>query len=177
MHRTPFPLPVIIFLAWAPCLNNDVIAGAAIDVYESEPATENVMFGAKNLLLTPHLGASSKEAQVNVAIDVAKTIGLASTVKLFLFNESIVGGPRENVIEGFRIGAKVNDNLNLLIPQGGVTSQYSARIVMDGSTATSEKSFNVKRRSGINSIGGNSDGKTQSVITLESAHKFINGRI
>ena len=48
------------------CLNNDVIAGAAIDVYEKEPATENVMFGAKNLLLTPHLGASSKEAQSNV---------------------------------------------------------------------------------------------------------------
>ena len=110
-----------------------------------------------------------------VAIDVAKTIGLAATDKLFLFNESNVGAPPENVIEGFRIGAKVNDNLNLLIPQGGVTSQYSARIVMDGSTATSEKSFNVKRRSGINSIGANSDGNTPSVITLESAHNFING--
>lgn len=110
-----------------------------------------------------------------VAIDVAKTIGLAATDKLFLFNESNVGAPPENVIEGFRIGAKVNDNLNLLIPQGGVTSQYSARIVMDGSTATSEKSFNVRRRSGINSIGDNSDGRTQSVITLESAHNFING--
>ena len=56
------------------CLNNDVISGAAIDVYEKEPATENVMFGAKNLLLTPHLGASSKEAQVNVAIDVANQV-------------------------------------------------------------------------------------------------------
>jgi D-3-phosphoglycerate dehydrogenase len=56
------------------CLNNDVIAGAAIDVYEKEPATENVMFGAKNLLLTPHLGASSKEAQSNVAIDVANQV-------------------------------------------------------------------------------------------------------
>ena len=55
-------------------LNNDVIAGAAIDVYENEPATENVMFGAKNLLLTPHLGASSKEAQSNVAIDVANQV-------------------------------------------------------------------------------------------------------
>ena len=55
-------------------LNNDVIAGAAIDVYEKEPATENVMFGAKNLLLTPHLGASSKEAQSNVAIDVANQV-------------------------------------------------------------------------------------------------------
>ena len=56
------------------CLNNNVIAGAAIDVYEKEPATENVMFGAKNLLLTPHLGASSKEAQSNVAIDVANQV-------------------------------------------------------------------------------------------------------
>ena len=55
-------------------LNNDVIAGAAIDVYETEPATDNVMFGAKNLLLTPHLGASSKEAQSNVAIDVANQV-------------------------------------------------------------------------------------------------------
>ena len=55
-------------------LNNDIIAGAAIDVYEKEPATENVMFGAKNLLLTPHLGASSKEAQSNVAIDVANQV-------------------------------------------------------------------------------------------------------
>jgi len=55
-------------------LNNEVIAGAAIDVYETEPATENVMFGAKNLLLTPYLGASSKEAQSNVAIDVANQV-------------------------------------------------------------------------------------------------------
>ena len=55
-------------------LDNEVIAGAAIDVYENEPATDNVMFGAKNLLLTPHLGASSKEAQSNVAIDVANQV-------------------------------------------------------------------------------------------------------
>ena len=55
-------------------VNNEVMAGAAIDVYENEPATDNVMFGAKNLLLTPHLGASSKEAQSNVAIDVANQV-------------------------------------------------------------------------------------------------------
>ncbi len=55
-------------------LNNDIIAGAAIDVYEKEPANENIMFGSKNLLLTPHLGASSKEAQINVAIDVANQV-------------------------------------------------------------------------------------------------------
>lgn len=55
-------------------LDNDVIAAAAVDVYETEPATNSPLFNAKNLLLTPHLGASSKEAQSNVAIDVAEQV-------------------------------------------------------------------------------------------------------
>ncbi|MAV83183.1 MAG: hydroxyacid dehydrogenase [Pelagibacteraceae bacterium] len=55
-------------------LDSDVIAGAAVDVYETEPATDSPLFNAKNLLLTPHLGASSKEAQSNVAIDVAEQV-------------------------------------------------------------------------------------------------------
>ena len=55
-------------------LDNDVISAAAVDVYETEPATNSPLFNAKNLLLTPHLGASSKEAQSNVAIDVAEQV-------------------------------------------------------------------------------------------------------
>ena len=55
-------------------LDNDVSAAAAVDVYETEPATNSPLFNAKNLLLTPHLGASSKEAQSNVAIDVAEQV-------------------------------------------------------------------------------------------------------
>jgi hypothetical protein len=118
-------------------------------------------------------------------IDVEKTVGLASTGRLFAYGASNEDVPPENVIEGFRIGARVDDTLRVLIPQGGVTNEYSARIVMDGSRSpydgvfveesTSEKSFNVKRRAGINSIGTNSDGGTANVITLESAHNFING--
>ena len=118
------------------------------------------------------------------SIDVAKTVGLSSTGKLFIYSASNADVPPENVIEGFRIGARVNDKLNLLVPQGGVTNQHSARIVMDGSTSTdgvvveestSEKSFNVKRISGINSIGSNSDGSVKYTITLDGAHNFING--
>jgi len=118
------------------------------------------------------------------SIDVAKTVGLSSTGKLFIYSASNADVPPENVIEGFRIGARVNDKLNLLVPQGGVTNQHSARIVMDGSTSTdgvvveestSEKSFNVKRVSGINSIGSNSDGSVKYTITLDGAHNFING--
>lgn len=47
------------------------IKGAALDVYEQEPQTESPLFDLPEVIVTPHLGASTKEAQVNVAIDVA----------------------------------------------------------------------------------------------------------
>ena len=50
------------------------VAGAAIDVWETEPDTENPLQKLNNVVVTPHLGASTKEAQVNVAIDVAEEI-------------------------------------------------------------------------------------------------------
>jgi D-3-phosphoglycerate dehydrogenase len=53
-------------------LDSGHVAGAAVDVYEVEPATENPLFGTENLICTPHLGASTTEAQVNVAIQVAE---------------------------------------------------------------------------------------------------------
>lgn len=48
------------------------VAGAALDVYAVEPAKENVLFGMENVICTPHLGASTTEAQVNVALQVAE---------------------------------------------------------------------------------------------------------
>ena len=50
------------------------VAGAAIDVFEEEPATDNILFGLDNVIATPHLGASTDEAQVNVAIQIAEQI-------------------------------------------------------------------------------------------------------
>ncbi len=51
-------------------LDSGHVAGAALDVFEVEPAKENPLFGSENLVCTPHLGASTTEAQVNVAIQV-----------------------------------------------------------------------------------------------------------
>ncbi len=48
------------------------VAGAAIDVFTEEPAKENLLFGNEKIVATPHLGASTEEAQVNVAIQVAE---------------------------------------------------------------------------------------------------------
>ena len=48
------------------------LGGAAFDVFNEEPAIRNPLFGLDNVVCTPHLGASTKEAQENVAIQVAK---------------------------------------------------------------------------------------------------------
>ncbi len=53
-------------------LDSGHIAGAALDVFVTEPAKESPLFGTPNFISTPHLGASTTEAQVNVAIQVAE---------------------------------------------------------------------------------------------------------
>ena len=53
-------------------LDSGQVAGAAFDVFVTEPATENVLFGHPNVVCTPHLGASTTEAQENVALQVAE---------------------------------------------------------------------------------------------------------
>ncbi|MBN8809599.1 MAG: phosphoglycerate dehydrogenase [Sphingomonas sp.] len=53
-------------------LDSGHVAGAALDVFVTEPAKESPLFGTPNFVSTPHLGASTSEAQVNVAIQVAE---------------------------------------------------------------------------------------------------------
>ena len=53
-------------------LENGQVAAAGFDVFITEPAKENVLFGAPNFVATPHLGASTNEAQENVALQVAE---------------------------------------------------------------------------------------------------------
>ncbi|WP_379547732.1 phosphoglycerate dehydrogenase [Qipengyuania sp. DSG2-2] len=58
--------------ALAKLLESGHVAGAALDVFQTEPATESPLFGLPNFICTPHLGASTTEAQVNVALQVAE---------------------------------------------------------------------------------------------------------
>src|SRR5881628_1094783 len=53
-------------------LDSGHVAGAALDVFSQEPAKDNPLFGTPGLICTPHLGASTTEAQVNVAIQIAE---------------------------------------------------------------------------------------------------------
>ncbi|MBI3324538.1 MAG: phosphoglycerate dehydrogenase [Candidatus Omnitrophica bacterium] len=50
------------------------LAGAGLDVFEAEPPGESPLFKLPQVVLTPHLGASTEEAQLNVAIEVAKQV-------------------------------------------------------------------------------------------------------
>jgi len=53
-------------------LDSGQVAGAALDVFPVEPATENVLFGHPHVVATPHLGAATTEAQENVALQIAE---------------------------------------------------------------------------------------------------------
>ena len=122
------------------------------------------------------------------SIDVLKTlppayssVGVGTTAHLFLYNETNPDVLPENIIEGYRIGAKTNDQLNFLASINGSLTQYSAKITMPSPvgaarTDSGEKTFKVaKTGTGVNQIGNNSNGGISNVITLEENHNFFNG--
>ena len=103
------------------------------------------------------------------AIDVSKTVGVASTGHLYLYNQKNIDVPPANVIEGYRVGARQNDQIRVLIPVNGTVSEYVSRIIMPNSQTSSEKTATVGRSvAGINSI-------TNSTITFTFSHPFLNG--
>lgn len=60
--------------ALAKAIKKGIVAGAALDVYEKEPPSQGSVAGMDTVITTPHLGASTEEAQINVAVDIANSI-------------------------------------------------------------------------------------------------------
>jgi len=96
------------------------------------------------------------------ALDVGRTIGIASTAHLYLYNQTNSDVPPENVIDGYRIGARENDRLNVLVSFAGTVTEYNSRIVMPGSQSSSQKSFAVTDN-------------TSSILTFAEPHTFLSG--
>ena len=104
------------------------------------------------------------------SIDVSKTVGVASTGHLYLYAQTNSDVAPENVLEGYRVGARENDLLKVVISNVGVTTEFTSRIVMPGSQSSFEKKFYVNRSAaGINSV------TNYNTFTLTSNHTFFNG--
>tara|TARA_B100001287_G_scaffold87538_1_gene73295 strand:- start:3105 stop:8957 length:5853 start_codon:yes stop_codon:yes gene_type:complete len=108
------------------------------------------------------------------AIDVNNTVGIASTSRLYLYNQTNPAVRPRGILQGYRIGAKHGDQLKVGITSDGTLSEKSARIIMhgtedSGNQTTGEKIKTVGRTAtGINSI-------TSNIITFTDNHQFLNG--
>lgn len=124
--------------ALAIALKEGTIAGAALDVFESEPLGDSPLRAlGKNVILTPHLGASTVEAQENVAIDVAEQI---RDVLLDLPARSAVNIPGlgPDVLEELKPYMQLAETLGKLVGQlaGGRVEALTIRL--QGELATNK---------------------------------------
>ncbi len=73
-------------------LTTGAIAGAAVDVFVNEPSTDLPFFALENVVVTPHLGASTHEAQEKAGVSVAKSVRLALAGELVPDAVNVAGG-------------------------------------------------------------------------------------
>jgi hypothetical protein len=104
------------------------------------------------------------------SIDVTKTVGVGTTAHLYLYDEQVEQNLPDSVIDGYRLGAKVDDQLNIDISVGGVTTSYYAKVVMPNTEISYEKSYTVAKK-----INGVSNEITANIITFISNHNLETG--
>ena len=97
-------------------IENGKVSGAAIDVYELEPATDSIFFGMEEVICTPHLGASTLEAQENVALQVADQMSdfLTTGAVSNAINMPSISASEAPVLKPF---TKVSEQLGLFVGQ------------------------------------------------------------
>jgi D-3-phosphoglycerate dehydrogenase len=110
------------------------IGGAGFDVFTEEPAKSNVLFGAENVVATPHLGASTLEAQENVALQVAEQIAdflLTGAVSNALNSPSITADEAPKLRPYIALAEKLGAFAGQMVDQG----LGSVAIVYEGDLA------------------------------------------
>jgi hypothetical protein len=130
-----------------------------------------ILFHQKNLL-TPTTNIEFD------AIDVASTVGVASTNRLYLYNRTNEDVRPDNVIEGYSIGAKENDSIQCLISQGGTPIEYSQELLfqilnLHLNEVTSEKKFVVGRSLQVLIVFLPMSSHSQDHIVLLKVNQFV----
>jgi len=120
--------------ALAEMLQSGHVAGAAFDVFAAEPATENPLFNLPNVVVTPHLGASTTEAQENVALQVAEQM---SDYLLTGAVQNALNMPSVTAEEAKVMGPWINlaENLGAFVGQLTDEPIEAINILYDGSAA------------------------------------------
>jgi D-3-phosphoglycerate dehydrogenase len=116
-------------------LKRGVIAGVALDVFEKEPCTDSPLFGMPGVLVTPHLGASTEEAQTQVAVEgVGLLVDFLSTGAIRHSVNSSAIDPA--ALEGVRGFLDLAWRLGLLLSQMDDTPPRSCSIAYRGEIAS-----------------------------------------
>jgi len=164
-------------------LKSGKIAGAALDVFESEPLGDSPLRSlGKEVVLTPHLGASTAEAQVNVAIDVAEQI---RDVLLGLPARSAVNIPglSPNVLEELRPYMQLAETLGNLVSQlaGGRIELLNVRLQGELATNNSQPLvvaslkglLSQALRERVNYVNANIEAKERGIRVIETRDASI----
>jgi D-3-phosphoglycerate dehydrogenase / 2-oxoglutarate reductase len=94
--------------ALAVAIKEGRVAGAGIDVFETEPTTESPLFDLESVVVTPHLGASTEEAQEKAGVAVARSVRLALSGELVPDAVNVSGGViAEEVRPGIPLAVKL----------------------------------------------------------------------
>jgi D-3-phosphoglycerate dehydrogenase / 2-oxoglutarate reductase len=111
--------------ALADALREGVIAGAAIDVFASEPTTESPLFGLPNAIVTPHLGASTEEAQDKAGTQVADYVNLALAGEFVPSAVNVQGGPVADAVKPFLPLGERLGRLLAALSEDGISGEIS----------------------------------------------------
>jgi D-3-phosphoglycerate dehydrogenase / 2-oxoglutarate reductase len=109
----------------AKALTDGVIAGAAIDVFDDEPTTDSPLFGLDNAIVTPHLGASTEEAQDRAGVQVAEAVDLALKGELVPSAVNVQGGPVPDAVKPFLPLAEKLGRLLAVLAEDGLTGEVT----------------------------------------------------
>jgi D-3-phosphoglycerate dehydrogenase len=107
-------------------LDSGHVAGAALDVFMEEPAKANILFGNEKVVCTPHLGASTSEAQENVALQVAEQM-----------SDYLLTGAVTNAINMASVSAEDAPKLRPYMVLAGQLGSFAGQLTEHGLTSVS----------------------------------------